>query len=224
MLHYQTRAWPDHHVHASAGPFQYTPPPMQAMPAVPHHHHTRHQSRTSISTTSTSTSTPSPAIPPATTASTVAPRRSSSTCCPPASRRTSSLPQHPHPYPQAHPHQQQDFQWLSELQVHIADAEHLKPLLRECRLELQQRQAEVNFLTREIQDRQKQVRDSNFFASGMQRRELQVHLQSLARDREVARREFQGHQAEFDRLSGQVQSHKDNIDRLMKRLRLMVLS
>ncbi|KAF3761668.1 hypothetical protein M406DRAFT_74618 [Cryphonectria parasitica EP155] len=117
----------------------------------------------------------------------------------------------------------QDFQWLGELQSHTSDYEYLKPLLRDRRLELQQRQAQLNFWTREIQDRQKQVRDSNF-SSGAQRRELQIQLQTLLRDREVARQDYQRQQAEFERLSRQIQSHREIIDNLMQRLRIIVSS
>lgn len=207
MLDYQPRVWCDP-AHVTPRNIHYAPPPPPPMPT---HHHVRHLSRTSTTSTM-STATPSPAILAATVSNAAAAAaRRSSACCSPR-RRSSNNPHH------------QDFQWLSELQTHIADAEYLKPLLYERRLELQKRQAELNFLTREIHDRQKQVRDSNFFASGLQRRELQIHLQTLLRDREVARRELQTQQADFDRLSGQVQSHKENIDCLMKRLRIIVSS
>lgn len=119
---------------------------------------------------------------------------------------------------------QQDYRWLGELQRHAADHEYLKPVLEERRLALQQRQARLNFWTREIQDRQRQVRDPGFSRGAAQRRELQVQLQTLLRDREVARRDYQKQQAEFDLLSRRVQSHRESIDGLVQRLRVIVSS
>jgi hypothetical protein len=44
------------------------------------------------------------------------------------------------------------------------------------------------------------------------------------REREMAHRELQAQQADFDQLCGQVQSHRNNIDCLMKRLRIIMSS
>lgn len=119
------------------------------------------------------------------------------------------------------PPSRQDFEWLGELQHHAADYEALKPQIQEMRAELQRRQARLNFWTREIQDCQKRMRD-NALSRSPQRIELQYKLRDLHSNRDTARQEYQAQKIGYERVDRQVQSHKDNINTLMRGLRIIV--
>lgn len=112
---------------------------------------------------------------------------------------------------------------MAELQQRVAEYEYLKPQLQGMRFELQRRQAKLNFLTREIQDCQKQIRDCAC-SHNAQRRELQNQLSHLHCNRDTARHEYQAQKVEYEHIDRQLQGHKGNINTLMRGLRIIISS
>lgn len=105
----------------------------------------------------------------------------------------------------------------------MSEYESLKPQLRDTRLELQRRHAQLNFWTREIQDCQKQIRDSTmarWSPDSFRRRELQAQLHQLQANRDTGRQAYEVQKVEYERIYGQLQGHKERINVLMRELSL----